>query len=191
MTSVSNPSSPSDNVGVSPPSSPRPSTPILRTITPTSSATPPSGNTSLADRRSFCIDSLLNKSDTPTPGEPLPFPLSSSAAAAASATPIPTISRPIVAPPGLFPPFYPYQGLPPSGVAPPGGVPAGSPPLPSSLESLLKSGNQAAMNVQSMQLEWLARTGMLYHRFPELAGTWMVSFARVICMLFLVNGRMV
>ena len=105
-------------------------------------------------------------------GETLPFHLGSpsSIAASAAATPIPTISRPIVAPPGLFPPFYPYQGMPPSGVAP-GGVPAGSPPLPSSLESLLKSGNQAAMNVQSMQLEWLARTGMLYHRFPELAGT--------------------
>jgi hypothetical protein len=29
---------------------------------------------------------------------------------------------------------------------------------------------QAAFNMQTMQLEWLARTGMLYHRFPELAG---------------------
>ena len=29
---------------------------------------------------------------------------------------------------------------------------------------------QAAMSMQTMQLEWLARTGMLYHRFPELAG---------------------
>ena len=29
---------------------------------------------------------------------------------------------------------------------------------------------QAAFSMQTMQLEWLARTGMLYHRFPELAG---------------------
>ncbi len=35
---------------------------------------------------------------------------------------------------------------------------------------MLKGGNAAAINMQSMQLEWLARTGMLYHRFPELAG---------------------
>ena len=31
---------------------------------------------------------------------------------------------------------------------------------------------QAAFSMQTMQLEWLARTGMLYHRFPELAGEW-------------------
>lgn len=38
--------------------------------------------------------------------------------------------------------------------------------MPSSLENVLKNG----MNMQTVQLEWLARTGMLYHRFPELAG---------------------
>ena len=38
-----------------------------------------------------------------------------------------------------------------------------------SLEAALKSGS-AALNIQTMQLEWLARTGMLYQRFPELAG---------------------
>ncbi len=49
------------------------------------------------------------------------------------------------------------------------------PPLPSSLESVLKGGSAAAINMQSMQLEWLARTGMLYHRFPELAGEMKVT----------------
>ncbi len=44
----------------------------------------------------------------------------------------------------------------------------------STLEGVLKNGAAAAaaaaMNMHTMQLEWLARTGMLYHRFPELAG---------------------
>ena len=46
------------------------------------------------------------------------------------------------------------------------------PPTTQSLEAALKSGqgNAAALNIQTMQLEWLARTGMLYQRFPELAG---------------------
>ena len=38
--------------------------------------------------------------------------------------------------------------------------------------------------MQTVQLEWLARTGMLYHRFPELAGNLLFSaliFARGIC----------
>lgn len=42
---------------------------------------------------------------------------------------------------------------------------------PAALEGVLKSAAAtAAMNMHTMQLEWLARTGMLYHRFPELAG---------------------
>lgn len=45
-------------------------------------------------------------------------------------------------------------------------VAASASSVTSSLESVLKNG----MNMQTVQLEWLARTGMLYHRFPELAG---------------------
>ena len=61
-----------------------------------------------------------------------------------------------------------YSSYPPFG--PPSSVHTGS----STLEGVLKNGAAAAaaaaMNMHTMQLEWLARTGMLYHRFPELAG---------------------
>jgi len=62
--------------------------------------------------------------------------------------------------------MYPYPG----GLLTSGGHPnagsVGGNSVSSSLESVLKNG----MNMQTVQLEWLARTGMLYHRFPELAG---------------------
>ena len=61
--------------------------------------------------------------------------------------------------------MYPYPGgLLTAGHPNAGSVGGNS--VSSSLESVLKNG----MNMQTVQLEWLARTGMLYHRFPELAG---------------------
>jgi hypothetical protein len=48
-------------------------------------------------------------------------------------------------------------------------IPSHSPPVTaSSFESMFKNG----LNMHTMQLELLARTGMLYHRFPELAGNY-------------------
>ena len=98
-------------------------------------------------------------------------------------------SSPLVPPSALFP-SHPamYQGYPNIfSVPPPHGLgpcntgggppssdsaatsPANPTPTHQSLEGVLKS-NHNALNMQTMQLEWLARTGMLYHRFPELAG---------------------
>ena len=95
-----------------------------------------------------------------------------------------------LAPPSALFPSHPamYQGYPnifsvppPHGLGPNnagGGLPSSEGPATSpanptpthhSLEGVLKS-NHTALNMQTMQLEWLARTGMLYHRFPELAG---------------------
>ncbi|TRY69573.1 hypothetical protein TCAL_07639 [Tigriopus californicus] len=140
-------------------------------------ATPPPSvtvNGSL-DRRSFCIDSILKSGGTPSNkmyGEMLHHsgmgggvsPPSSPPASPPQSS-LPSVPRPLMGLQGLFPPhppFYSYGGgMPPS---------QSSPPLSNSLEGILKSGNSAAMSMQSMQLEWLARTGMLYHRFPELAG---------------------
>ena len=69
-----------------------------------------------------------------------------------------------------------YSTYPPFG--PPSSVHSGS----SALEGVLKNGAAAAaaaaMNMHTMQLEWLARTGMLYHRFPELAGKFQLKFKR-------------
>ena len=98
-------------------------------------------------------------------------------------------ASPLVPPSALFP-SHPsmYQGYPnifpvppPHGLGPNNAVggppssegsatsPANPTPTHHSLEGVLKS-NHSALNMQTMQLEWLARTGMLYHRFPELAG---------------------
>ena len=98
-------------------------------------------------------------------------------------------ASPLVPPSALFP-SHPamYQGYPnifsvppPHGLGPnnanggppcsegPATSPANPAPTHHSLEGVLKS-NHTALNMQTMQLEWLARTGMLYHRFPELAG---------------------
>ena len=98
-------------------------------------------------------------------------------------------ASPLVPPSALFP-SHPamYQGYPnifsvppPHGLGPNNGggcppssagsatSPANPAPTHHSLEGVLKS-NHSALNMQTMQLEWLARTGMLYHRFPELAG---------------------
>ena len=90
----------------------------------------------------------------------------------------------------LFPSSHPgmYQGypnlfsVPPHGLVPHNGggppssdssatSPANPPPTHHSFEGVLKNNQHQALNMQTMQLEWLARTGMLYHRFPELAGT--------------------
>lgn len=139
-------------------------------------ATPPptvTVNGSL-DRRSFCIDSILKSGGAPSTkmyGEMIHHPgmggvsPPSSPPASPPQSSLPSVPRPLMGLQGLFPPhppFYSYAGgMPPS---------QSSPPLSNSLEGILKSGNSAAMSMQSMQLEWLARTGMLYHRFPELAG---------------------
>ena len=64
--------------------------------------------------------------------------------------------------------MYPYPGglLTAGSAGHPNAGSVGGNSVSSSLESVLKNG----MNMQTVQLEWLARTGMLYHRFPELAG---------------------
>ena len=64
--------------------------------------------------------------------------------------------------------MYPYPGglLTAGSASHPNAGSVGGNSVSSSLESVLKNG----MNMQTVQLEWLARTGMLYHRFPELAG---------------------
>ena len=72
-----------------------------------------------------------------------------------------------VPPPHGLGPNNPVGG-PPSSEGP-ATSPANPAPTHHSLEGVLKS-NHSALNMQTMQLEWLARTGMLYHRFPELAG---------------------
>ena len=77
--------------------------------------------------------------------------------------------------------MYPYPGgllTAGSGSHPNAGSVGGN-SVSSSLESVLKNG----MNMQTVQLEWLARTGMLYHRFPELAGN--LSPKIVYCCLLL------
>eukprot|EP00095_Tigriopus_kingsejongensis_P009360 maker-scaffold488_size158317-snap-gene-0.26 protein:Tk09360 transcript:maker-scaffold488_size158317-snap-gene-0.26-mRNA-1 annotation:"homeobox protein hox-d4a" len=146
-----------------------PQEPPLRTVRISSPTT-----VTPMDRRSFCIDSILKSS---AGAAPMARPLSEMQSPAMGVSPpssppsspihsgLPSVPRPLMGIQGLFPPhpsFYPYPGsLAPS---------QSSPPLSSSLEGILKSGNSTAMNMQSMQLEWLARTGMLYHRFPELAG---------------------
>ena len=96
---------------------------------------------------------------------------------------------PALVPPSALFPSHPamYPGYPGLFTGPPhalglgnsaGGVPTSEgstttppnhPPTHQSLEGVLKN-NHMALNMQTMQLEWLARTGMLYHRFPELAG---------------------
>ena len=50
-----------------------------------------------------------------------------------------------------------------------GGGGGGDPSSPGAAAAAAAA-QQAAFSMQTMQLEWLARTGMLYHRFPELAG---------------------
>jgi hypothetical protein len=85
-----------------------------------------------------------------------------------------------------------YSSYPPFG--PPSSVHNGS----STLEGVLKNGAAAAaaaaMNMHTMQLEWLARTGMLYHRFPELAGKFYLDkgwYAEFLLFNFLSKTRLI
>ena len=141
-----------------------------------------------------------HRSSSPAGGAPVSPPSSPQSPLSSSSTTVGTViasstgpfvngvhglSRPstLVPPSALFPShpaMYPtYPGifpLPPhaSGGVPPSSdgsatSPANPTPIHQSLEGVLKN-NQTALNMQTMQLEWLARTGMLYHRFPELAG---------------------
>ena len=151
----------SDSGAQSPPPSPQSST---------ASPSPPTSTplkTSPHQPQSFCIDALLRPNEATSPLSP---PTGSSPPSSPTSSPY----GPRLLPPSLFPTnpatgasLYPYPGalLNTTGsVAGAGGTPPTS--VPSSLESVLKNG----MNMQTVQLEWLARTGMLYHRFPELAG---------------------
>uniref|UniRef100_A0A0K2U5K4 Pancreas/duodenum homeobox protein 1like [Bombyx mori] n=1 Tax=Lepeophtheirus salmonis TaxID=72036 RepID=A0A0K2U5K4_LEPSM len=104
-------------------------------------------------RRSFCIDSLLRRSNEDSgPGE---FRASSPKK---NFMPKMTSSEIVLGRGGESPGYPPPLG----GVVPPY-------PSTSTIEAAIKAGGGMA-SVQTMQLEWLARTGMLYHRFPELAG---------------------
>jgi hypothetical protein len=79
--------------------------------------------------------------------------------------------------------MYPYPGglLTAGSAGHPNAGSVGGNSVSSSLESVLKNG----MNMQTVQLEWLARTGMLYHRFPELAGN--LSPKIVYCLLLFLS----
>ncbi|CAB4067697.1 HLXB9 [Lepeophtheirus salmonis] len=102
-------------------------------------------------RRSFCIDSLLRRSNEDSgPGE---FRASSPKK---NFMPKMTSSEIVLGRGGESPGYPPPLG----GVVPPY-------PSTSTIEAAIKAGGGMA-SVQTMQLEWLARTGMLYHRFPEL-----------------------
>lgn len=113
----------------------------------------------------FCIDSLLR-----------PASASSQVSPTRQATP-PTLRGVPLFPPGLYPPGAPGFSFPPASDH--GGSSENSPTTTSPLESAFKASNcpSSNLNLQTMQLEWLARTGMLYHRFPELAG--MVSVGKI------------
>lgn len=151
-------------------------------------------------RRSFCIDSLLKADGTAPPISPVGHaPLAPQPLPPPGLFPAHPSFYPYgLGLPGLHgQQQHSPRGssTPPGGVSPP--PPIGGPSSSSSsstpghnvlspssgaaavaaaaasaahLESVLKNGTAAALNMQSMQLEWLARTGMLYHRFPELAG---------------------
>lgn len=126
-----------------------------------SSASPPTNiaktTTMSSQPQSFCIDALLRPSAA-SPGSASSPPSSPASSPNYRTASMLQSSMFNTGPGGL----YPYPG----GLL---GAASGGPPTSSaasSLESVLKNG----MNMQTVQLEWLARTGMLYHRFPELAG---------------------
>jgi hypothetical protein len=161
--------------GGTPPTSPPSST----------SASPPTSTTTLnkaspliyQQHQSFCIDALLRPS---SPASSPPLHDGASPPSSPASSPFGP-GRPSLMPPSaLFPNnpaiggiLYPYPGslLNVSSAASPT---TSSASVTSSLESVLKNG----MNMQTVQLEWLARTGMLYHRFPELAGNLSSSLHR-------------
>jgi len=131
--------------------------------------------TVLGERRSFCIDSLLSPKSRSSEGIEPTSPISDRSCSPASPPSPPSLHpiRPTIFPgvsplPPLGEGFYgsPMGGMPPMMLAgsafhAPGG------PVQGAVDSMMKVG---PMSMQTMQLEWLARTGMLYHRFPELAG---------------------
>ena len=138
-------------------------------------ASPPTIIRTQPQPQSFCIDALLRPTgDCTSPLSPPPRGeggLGSSPPSSPASSPFGP--RPSLVSP-LFPTnpatggsLYPYPGalLTPGSAASPTST-GGNSSVTSSLESVLKNG----MNMQTVQLEWLARTGMLYHRFPELAG---------------------
>ena len=152
--------------GTSPPAggnSPPPS-PQSTTASPSPPTSTPIKTSPHVQPQSFCIDALLRPNEATSPLSP---PSGSSPPSSPTSSPY----GPRILPPSLFPTnpatgtsLYPYPGaLLNPGVSPPT---SNSGAMPSSLENVLKNG----MNKQTVQLEWLARTGMLYHRFPELAG---------------------
>ena len=155
-----------------PPAQSPPPSPQSTTASPSPPTSTPLKTSPHGQPQSFCIDALLRPNQATSPLSP---PSGSSPPSSPTSSPYgPTR----ILPPSLFPTnpatgtsLYPYPGAllqaasagTPSPTSNNTGSAAG---MPSSLESVLKNG----MNMQTVQLEWLARTGMLYHRFPELAG---------------------
>ena len=103
----------------------------------------------------FCIDSLLRPASTSSLTSPAIPPTS------------PNLRTLPLFPQGLYP--SPGSGYPFNPTSDADGTPEGSPTTTTSSLDPFKGPGQG-LNLQTMQLEWLARTGMLYHRFPELAG---------------------
>lgn len=116
-------------------------------------------------RRSFCIDSILKDCQKITPSRATP-PSTPPTPPSSSPPSFPALPRPLFAAP--LPAAYSYPGTGLFPALPPVGGGSSSPPTSAAFDTVLKAQGNAAM--QTMQLEWLARTGMLYHRFPELAG---------------------
>ena len=158
----------------SPPSSASASPPTSNSTATLIKTTSPNNN----QPQSFCIDALLRPASSPEHGASSP-PSSPGSYGGSQPRGGPPALNPLQLPPGLFPPMnnpavgnglvYPYPGsllTAAASVAASAAPPTSSTSVSSSLENALKNG----MNMQTVQLEWLARTGMLYHRFPELAG---------------------
>ena len=167
-----------------PPQSPPPSPPSSTSESPPTST--PIKTSPVCQAQSFCIDALLRPTGATSPlSPPRDGSGSSPPSSPASSSPFghrPTLISPSAAATGIFPTnpatggsLYPYPGAlltaTAASAAPPTSSVASS--VTSSLENVLKNG----MNMQTVQLEWLARTGMLYHRFPELAGN--LSFVKL------------
>ena len=160
----------SQRVGSSPPPSPPSSASSAGASPPT--ITTPLIRTQPQVPQSFCIDALLR----PTGGCASPVMSPPQGDGSGSSPPSSPASSPFGHRPTLVSPLFPTNPATGGSLYPyPGALlgAAGSAVPPTSgsagvnsLESVLKNG----MNMQTVQLEWLARTGMLYHRFPELAG---------------------
>lgn len=170
------------------PCSPAASPPSSTSASPTS-ALGVTGSTPIiraSQPASFCIDALLQRphAESMSPPREGSSPTSTSSPASSPFGSHAQQRPSLMSPASLFPTnpatggsLYPYPGALLTAASAAASVATSNSPVStaaataassvtSSLESVLKNG----MNMQTVQLEWLARTGMLYHRFPELAG---------------------